>query len=366
MRKQKKSVLIVDDSALVRKLLTDILESDPDLEVVGTAPDPIIAARKISLLKPDVLTLDIEMPKMDGLTFLDRLMSQRPMPVVIISSLTQKGAEVTFKALERGAVEVVAKPTSDISHNLGEQAELICQTVKAAAWARVKKRASVPLAPSPKLSVDAILPKKRPLSSHSRTDKIVVIGASTGGTEALSAILSGLPEWCLGIAVVQHMPAKFTKVFAERLDRNYPMEVKEAVTGDELTQGRVIIAPGDRHMTLTRKRRGYSVNVIDGPLVNRHRPSVDVLFRSAVTTAGDNAIGVLLTGMGDDGAKGLKELRDVGAYTIAQDESTCVVFGMPKEAIRLEATDVVLPLHKIARSLVDLSCRNEQTALKKV
>jgi two-component system chemotaxis response regulator CheB len=257
----------------------------------------------------------------------------------------------------------VAKPTRDITQNLGEQAERICQAVKAAAYARVKKRvAAPPIAPSPKLSADAVLPKKGPQVSHHPAHKIVVIGASTGGTEALGAILSGLPAWCPGIAVVQHMPAKFTKVFAERLNRSYAMEVKEAVTGDELVQGRVLIAPGDRHMVLKRRARGYLVNVIEGPLVNRHRPSVDVLFRSAVTTAGGSSIGVLLTGMGDDGASGLKELKDAGAYTIAQDENTCVVFGMPKEAIRLEGTEAVLPLNKIARVLVDLSCRRDLAA----
>lgn len=353
MDKDKKSVLIVDDSALVRKLLSEIIEADPKLHVVGTAPDAIIAARKIQRLKPDVITLDIEMPRMDGLTFLEKLMSQRPMPVVVISSLTQRGAEVTLKAFERGAVEVVAKPTHDISHTLVEQAERICQAVKAAAQARIKKRTRAPRAPDPKLSVDVVLPKKRFSASWGPTDNVVVMGASTGGTEALTAILKGLTPWCPGIAVVQHMPEKFTKVFAERLNGVCAMEVKEAVSGDELVQGRVLIAPGDRHMVLLRKAGGYSLSVIDGPLVNRHRPSVDVLFRSAVTAAGENAVGVLLTGMGDDGARGLKELKEAGSYTIAQDENTCVVFGMPKEAIRLEAASTVLPLHRIAGELME-------------
>lgn len=355
MRDPRISVLIIDDSALVRKLLTDVLNSDPEIEVVGTAPDPIIAARKIQNLSPDVLTLDIEMPRMDGLTFLERLMAQRPLPVVVISSLTQKGAEATFKALERGAVEVVAKPTSDIRQNLSEQSDLICRAVKAAAMARVKKRAAAVLAPQPKLSIDAVLPKMRPRRPTERTEKIVAIGTSTGGTEALGKILGALPEWCPPIAVVQHMPAHFTRVFAERLNRTCEMEVKEAVSGDTLVQGRVIIAPGDKHMVLVRNGKGYAVDVIDGPLVNRHRPSVGVLFRSAATVAGANAIGIILTGMGDDGARGLKEMREAGAHTIAQDEESCVVFGMPREAIKLEAACEVLPLSKVAPAILELT-----------
>ncbi|HYD68932.1 chemotaxis response regulator protein-glutamate methylesterase [Azospirillum sp.] len=342
---RKLRVLIVDDSASVRQTLADILASDPGIEVMGTAADPFVAAQRIQHEVPDVITLDVEMPRMDGITFLRKLMAQRPVPVVMCSSLTEEGSQTLLQALEAGAVDVIAKPRTDTRQFLLEARVRICDAVKAAAQARVGGRRA-PANPVPaKLSADAVMP--RPTSSRAMartTEKVVCIGASTGGTESLRAVLEALPEDCPGIVIVQHMPETFTAAFARRLDGLCRIEVKEAADGDAVLPGRALIAPGNRHMLLQRSGARYTVAVKDGPLVSRHRPSVDVLFRSAAQYAGGNAVGIIMTGMGDDGAHGLLEMHQAGAFTIAQDEETCVVFGMPKEAIGLGAADKVVPL----------------------
>ncbi|GFM38396.1 protein-glutamate methylesterase/protein-glutamine glutaminase [Desulfovibrio psychrotolerans] len=345
-------VLIVDDSALVRQTLADIFAADPELEVVGTASDPFVAAKRMESVVPDVITLDVEMPRMDGITFLKKIMTQHPIPVVICSAVTEKGAEATFKALEYGAVEIITKPRLSTKQFLEESAIRICDAVKAAARARMK-RVTEKLKVSPKLSADAMLP---PPSSATRTvgatGKVVVVGASTGGTEALAALLMGMPANCPPIAIVQHMPEHFTNAFASRLNLSCAMYVKEAEDNDRMEPGKVLIAPGNMHMLLKRNGSNYFVELKDGPLVRRHRPSVDVLFRSAARYAGGNVVGAILTGMGDDGAAGMKEMFDVGAHTIAQDEATCVVFGMPQEAIKLGGVRKVLPLQGIAAEIL--------------
>jgi len=372
--KEKIRVLIVDDSAVVRQSLTSILESDPQIEVMGTAADPIIAVKKIMKEVPDVITLDIEMPRMDGLTFLRKIMSQHPIPVVVISSLTTEGTEVAMKALEYGASEIIAKPAMNTAKFIQESKILLCDAVKAAAQAKLtRKKISPGVSPSPppvssnntpssspislpntssiavqpKYSADVMLEKPTGSNPIIHTDQIVVLGASTGGTEAIRFFLKQLPERFPGVAIVQHMPEGFTKSFANNLNTLCKVEVKEAENNDKLYQGRVLIAPGSKHMLLKRVGKEYFVEVKDGPLVNRHRPSVDVLFRSAARYAGQNATGVLLTGMGNDGAKGLLELQESGAHTLAQDEASCVVFGMPKEAIKLGAADKVMGLEKM-------------------
>jgi len=350
-------VLVVDDSAVVRQSLSSILESDPDITVIATAADPIIAVKKIMKEVPDVITLDIEMPRMDGLTFLRKIMSQNPIPVVVISSLTTSGTEVAMKALEYGASEIIGKPAMNAAQFFNESKIMLCDAVKAASKAKLKRKTisasrqttTVP----PKYSADVILEKVSAYKRIINTDKIIVLGASTGGTEAIRHFLSQLPEKSPGIAIVQHMPEGFTKSFANSLNNICKLEVKEAENGDRLYQGRVLVAPGNKHMLLKRVGKEYSVEVKDGPLVNRHRPSVDVLFRSAARYAGKNALGVLMTGMGNDGAKGLLELKESGAHTIAQDEHSCVVFGMPKEAIKLDAAETILPLDKIAPYIVN-------------
>jgi two-component system chemotaxis response regulator CheB len=377
--KEKIRVLVVDDSAVVRQSLTSILESDPQIEVMGTAADPIIAVKKIMKEVPDVITLDIEMPRMDGLTFLRKIMSQHPIPVVVISSLTTEGTEVAMKALEYGASEIIAKPSMNTAKFIQESKIMLCDAVKAAAQAKLTRKkisssasiANSPtsiatptistivppsvIAPSisvqPKYSADVMLEKPSGPSSIIHTDQIVVLGASTGGTEAIRFFLKQLPERFPGIAIVQHMPEGFTKSFANNLNSLCKVEVKEAENNDKLYQGRVLIAPGSKHMLLKRIGKEYFVEVKDGPLVNRHRPSVDVLFRSAARYSGQNATGVLLTGMGNDGAKGLLELQESGAHTIAQDEASSVVFGMPKEAIKLGAADKVVGLERLASYL---------------
>ena len=349
----KIKVLVVDDSAVVRQTLVDIFSSDPEIQVVGSARDPYLAAEKIREVIPDVITLDVEMPRMDGITFLQKIMAQRPIPVVMCSSLTDKGSETALKALEYGAVEIIEKPKLGVKQFLEESKIIICDAVKAAAGAKMRKTPAPAFHVAPKLTADAILPKQMSRAMVQTTEKIVVVGASTGGTEALRELLEVLPENAPGMVIVQHMPENFTRAFANRLDGLCRVSVKEAENHDTVIRGRVLIAPGNKHTLLKRSGARYYVEVKDGPLVSRHRPSVDVLFRSAARYAGKNTIGVIMTGMGDDGARGMLEMKEQGAYTIAQDESSCVVFGMPKEAIKLNAVDTVVPLNAIARTILN-------------
>ncbi len=341
-------VLIVDDSAVVRQALTEILSSDPGIEVIGTAPDPLIAADKISKQRPDVITLDVEMPRMDGLSFLKQIMAQDPIPVVMCSSLTEKGAEVTMKALQYGAVEIINKPRMGARQFLEESQVLLCDAVKAAARARVRRLSSLVNDPAPKLTADVMLSQPKLTENFQTTEKIIAIGASTGGTEALRVFLQSLPYDAPGMVIVQHMPQHFTAAFARRLNGICRVEVKEAADGDTVIPGRALIAPGNLHMMLKRSGTRYYVQIKDGPLVCRHRPSVDVLFRSVARYAGLNATGVIMTGMGDDGARGMLEMMKAGAVNLAQDEESCVVFGMPQEAIKLGGVQKILPLEKLA------------------
>jgi len=341
--------LIVDDSAVVRQALKEILESDPEIEVMGVAPDPYIAVERIKHEVPDVITLDIEMPRMDGLTFLDKIMSQHPIPVVICSTLTGNGSDSALAALEKGAVEVITKPKLGAKEFLEESRIRICDVVKSAAHARMAHRRPLSLKMvSPKLTADAVLPMPASHALIQSTEKVVVVGASTGGTEALREFLEDLPVDAPGIVIVQHMPEHFTTRFAERLNGICRISVKEAEDNDSVIRGQALIAPGNRHLLLKRSGARYFVELRDGPLVSRHRPSVDVLFRSAARYGGGNVVGVIMTGMGDDGAKGMLEMKQAGAFTIAQDEATCIVFGMPAEAIKLSAVDRVTPLGHIA------------------
>lgn len=351
MMKKKIKVLIIDDSAMVRQTLVEILSSDPDIEVIGTASDPYVAARRMRDEIPDVITLDVEMPRMDGVTFLQKIMNQHPIPVVICSSLAVNKSETTMKLLEYGAVEIIQKPTLGTKEFLRESRIQICDSVKAGSLAKVKR---IPTAREiqPKLTADAILPKATNKAMVKTTEKIVAVGASTGGTEALRILFEGLPMDCPGIVVVQHMPENFTRAFAKRLDSICQPTIKEASNNDSVLRGQVLIAPGNHHMLLKRSGARYYVEIKEGPLVSRHRPSVDVLFRSAARYAGKNAIGVIMTGMGDDGAKGLLEMKEKGAFTIAQDEATSIVFGMPQEAIKLNAPDKILPLGKISNTII--------------
>ncbi|MDR3699288.1 MAG: chemotaxis response regulator protein-glutamate methylesterase [Candidatus Sulfopaludibacter sp.] len=350
MARPKIRVLIVDDSAVVRQTLHDVLSRDPAIEVMGTASDPFVAAERMSVEAPDVITLDIEMPRMDGLTFLQKIMREHPLPVVICSSLAESGAQSTLKALEYGAVDIIAKPRLGTKQFLEESSVLLCQAVKAAAVARL--RAPGPgNRVEPKLSADAILPRSSGAMLET-TEKVIVVGASTGGTEALRALLEVLPPDAPGIVIVQHMPEVFTRAFADRLNGLCQISVKEAESNDTVLRGRALIAPGNRHLLLKRSGARYYVEIKEGPLVNRHRPSVDVLFRSAARYAGRNAVGVILTGMGDDGAQGMLEMKQAGAATIAQDEATCVVFGMPNEAIKRGGAGQVLPLPSIAGTML--------------
>lgn len=347
---QKVRVLVIDDSASVRQTLVSILEADPDIEVMGVAPDPFVAARRIQEELPDVITLDVEMPRMDGITFLRKLMAQRPIPVVMCSSLTERGSETLMQALEAGAVDVIVKPKIAAADHLNEIGERIRQVVKAAAQARPNARRGFSAAgngPTKKLSADAMLPPPTGRAMAKTTEKVVCIGASTGGTESLREVLEALPANAPGILIVQHMPEKFTAAFARRLNGLCQVEVKEAEHGDPVLRGHVLIAPGDHHMLLERQGARYQVSIKHGPLVSRHRPSVDVLFRSAARSAGANAVGIIMTGMGDDGARGLLEMKDAGAHTVAQDEATSVVFGMPKEAINRGAALKILPLERL-------------------
>lgn len=355
--KKRIKLLIVDDSAVVRQTLTSIFSSDPQIEVVGTASDPYFAAQKIQKEVPDVITLDIEMPRMDGLTFLKKIMSQHPIPVVIISSLSVAGTETAMRALEYGAVEIITKPQLDTRRFFEESRIRLCDVVKAAAQARLKKIAPG-ISPAsikvvPKYSADVVIPAQtHNLSMIKTTEMVVAIGASTGGTEALRELLEALPADCPGIVIVQHMPEVFTRSFANRLNELCKINVKEAENGDSVIRGLALIAPGNKHTLLKRSGARYYVEVKDGPLVNRHRPSVDVLFRSTARYAGRNAMGIILTGMGADGAKGLLEMKEAGARTVAQDEQSCVVFGMPKEAIKLDAAQKILPLNQIAAQVI--------------
>ncbi|MCB8963930.1 MAG: chemotaxis response regulator protein-glutamate methylesterase [Bacteroidales bacterium] len=347
---KKIKVLIVDDSALVRQTLVQIISSDPMLEVMGTAADPYFAARKIAEEIPDVITLDVEMPRMDGLTFLRKIMSQHPIPVIIISSLTDRATEMGIRALEYGAVDIITKPQLNTKKFFEESKIRICDAIIAAAGSRIVRRkiAEIPHV-EPKLSADVVIPKtKTTVGTLTTTDKVIAVGASTGGTEAIADFLKAMPLDCPGIVIVQHMPEKFTTSFANRLNDICKISVKEAQNGDSVLRGQALIAPGNYHMMLKRSGAKYYVEVIEGPLVNRHRPSVDVLFRSTAKFAGANSLGVIMTGMGDDGARGLLEMREAGAFTIAQDEKSCVVFGMPREAIKLGAAHQELPLDEIA------------------
>ncbi|MGC8845160.1 MAG: protein-glutamate methylesterase/protein-glutamine glutaminase [Candidatus Hydrogenedens sp.] len=337
-------VLIVDDSAMVRSILQKELSKDPNIEVIGTAPDPYVARDKIVQLKPDVITLDIEMPRMDGITFLKKLMQYYPLPVIIVSSLTPKGGELAMEALEAGAVEVFCKPGA--AYTVGDMSVELIDKIKASARVRIQKKEIN------KISTTSTYPK---LSLTKTTNKVIVIGASTGGTEALAKVLRVLPPNSPGIAIVQHMPEHFTRSFADRLNDLCDIEVKEASNGDSVIPGRALIAPGNYHMLLKRSGANYYVEVKSGPLVSRHRPSVDVLFKSASQYGGKNVVGVIMTGMGKDGAEGMKLLHEQGAKTIAQDESTCIVFGMPKEAIALNAVDYVVPLDKIPQKILELA-----------
>lgn len=358
---RKIRVLIVDDSATVRQTLAEVLESDPQIEVIGVASDPFQAARRIREEIPDVITLDVEMPRMDGVTFLRKLMAQHPVPVVMCSSLVEAGSETLLQALEAGAVDIVVKPRMGVAEHLLESRIRICDAVKAAASARVSGARRPPVSvraihePEKKLTADAMLPPPVKSAMARTTETIVCIGASTGGTEALRTVLEGLRPDSPGIVIVQHMPEKFTASFAKRLDSLCAVSVKEAEDGDTVLRGRVLIAPGNKHTILERSGARYYVTVKDGPLVTRHRPSVDVLFRSAARSAGSNAVGVIMTGMGDDGARGLLELKNVGAPTLVQDEATSVVWGMPGAAFKLGAAEEQVPLERIAERLMALA-----------
>ncbi|KGE73847.1 protein-glutamate methylesterase/protein-glutamine glutaminase [Spirochaeta lutea] len=351
-------VLIVDDSAVVRETLRELLDAEPDIEVVATAADPVVAAKKLESIIPDVITLDIEMPRLDGITFLKALMSQHPLPVVICSSKAEGGSNNALRALELGAVDIIEKPKVGTKIFLEEARTRIADTIRAAAKAKTaitgKPVASLPrMEVKPKLTADAVLERGRRSQAIETTEKLCVVGASTGGTEALREFLEAMPLDCPGIVIVQHMPEKFTAAFAQRLNSLCTITVQEAKTNDPVLRGTALIAPGNRHCLLRRQGARYFVEIKDGPLVSRHRPSVDVLFRSAANYAGKNCIGVIMTGMGDDGARGMEELKSAGAFTIAQDEESSVVFGMPKEAIKRGVIDRILPLDKIPQGVLE-------------
>lgn len=349
--KKKVQVLIVDDSALVRQALLNILSTDSDIEVMGTASDPFAAAKIMETKIPDVITLDIEMPRMDGLTFLRKLMSQYPVPVVICSTLTEAGSETFMKALEFGAVEVITKPKVGTREFFEESRIRVCDAVKAAAQVKPKKLSARPMEIKPKLNADVVIPSGKSFTLKT-TEKIILVGASTGGTEALKIFLEALPMDCPGVVIVQHMPEHFTAAFSKRLNSICKITIREAQNNDTVLRGHALIAPGNSHMLLKRSGTRYYVEVKGGPLVSRHRPSVDVLFRSGARYAGRNAVGVIMTGMGDDGAKGMKEMSDNGAYCIAQDEATSVVFGMPQEAIKHGGVNKVMPLQNLAGEVI--------------
>ena len=348
-------VLIVDDSAVVRQVLAGLLGAAPGIQVLQAAADPLLAIERMKQQWPDVIVLDVEMPRMDGITFLRMIMAERPTPVVICSTLTEKGAKTTLEAMAAGAVAVIAKPKLGLKQFLTEAAEELVSTVRAAARANVRRL--VPrVGPAPeKHTADVILAPGTGRAMSKTTERVVAIGTSTGGTQALEEVLTALPRVCPGIVIVQHMPEKFTAAFANRLDTLCHIAVKEAEHNDRVVPGRALIAPGGRHMVLKRHGAQYFVEVLDGPLVNRHRPSVDVLFRSVAKSAGANAMGIIMTGMGDDGAAGLLEMRQAGARTLAQDEESCVVFGMPKEAIKRGGVEKTVALSEVAREVAGLA-----------
>jgi two-component system chemotaxis response regulator CheB len=354
-------VLIIDDSALVRKLLTELLRTDTGIEVVGTAPDAFVARSKIKALNPDVLTLDVEMPKMDGVTFLRNLMRLRPMPVVMVSSLTERGAEVTLDALSLGAVDYLPKPRLDVSVKLNEYRDELIEKIRTAARARIlpsERAVDISGRWKPSYSASVIVPRLAPASFQSR-ERLIAVGASTGGTEAIRDLLMGLPPDSPAVVIAQHIPKVFSGPFAARLNRICPMSVVEAGDGQDIRPGHVYIAPGDRHLMVARSGGRWVCRLDDGPPVNRHRPSVDVLFRSVAQQAGHNAIGVLLTGMGRDGAQGLLEMKEAGSPTVVQDEATSVVWGMPGEAVELGAADEILPLPRIAGRVLERAAEAE-------
>lgn len=355
-------VLVIDDSALVRKLMSTMLACDPDIEVVGTAADPLIAREKIKQLNPDVLTLDVEMPHMDGLTFLENLMRLRPMPVVMVSSLTTEGADTTLRALELGAVDFFAKPSSDLANSFSDSAQVMCAKVKLAALTRPRARSTVrKLAVPPRLCADAVLPRALALTRHGG-GPIIAIGASTGGTEAIRVVLEAMPPDAPPILLTQHIPAAFSGPFAARMNKCSAMRVCEAADGQPIQSGHAYIAPGSQHLLMMWDGARYVCRLHDGPQVNRHKPSVDVLFRSIAAHAAD-VIAVLLTGMGDDGARGLLELQQAGASTLVQDEESSVVWGMPGAAWKLGAASEMLPLDQIAARLLTLARQPRARAL---
>jgi two-component system chemotaxis response regulator CheB len=344
-------VMVVDDSAVVREVIPQILRKHPDIQVIGVAPDPIFALARMKNDWPDVLVLDIEMPRMDGISFLKQIMRDRPTPTVICSSLAEKGMQMTFDALEAGAVSIITKPQIGVAGFLRESERDLLNAIRTAASCNVRRL--VPGATAPKLSADAVLAAPTASKALARTtDRFVAIGISTGGTQALERVLSALPRTAPGIVIVQHMPEHFTRSFAERLDGLCQIEVKEAASGGRIMPGRALIAPGGKHTMVKRSGAQYVTEVVEGPLVSRHRPSADVLFRSVAKAAGPNALGMIMTGMGDDGARGLKEMLDAGAHTVAQDEQTCVVFGMPKEAIKHGAVREIIGLPEFAQAIV--------------
>lgn len=365
-------VLVVDDSAVVRNVLSEIFNSAPGIELLAAVPDPLFAMKRMEMQWPDVIVLDIEMPRMDGLTFLRKIMSERPTPVVICSTLTEKGAETTMSAMSAGAVDIVTKPKLALKEFLQEQKSHLIEVVKAASHARMS-RVKIPSStvsapsnntrqiqkPAGKFNADVVLPPPVGSAMLKTTESIVAIGTSTGGTQALELILTRLPRVCPGIVIVQHMPEKFTRAFADRLNTICEIKVKEAEHGDRVIPGQALIAPGGKHMVIQRSGAHYCVEVVDGPLVSRHKPSVDVLFRSVAKAAGKNALGVIMTGMGDDGANGLLEMRQAGADTIAQNEDSCVVFGMPKEAIKRGAASRIVGLDEIPSEIINRSSHLE-------
>jgi two-component system, chemotaxis family, protein-glutamate methylesterase/glutaminase len=350
-------VLVVDDSAMVRQVMQAIMSTDRRISVKAAA-DPLIAWAKMQKERPDVVVTDLEMPRMDGLTFIRKIMSEMPTPVVVCSGLAARGTELALRALEEGAVEVITKPKVGVREFLHESAVTLLDAVWSASQAQLKPR----LASTPRLTADAVLPRKIKSASSSAPSSVIAVGASTGGTEALRVFLGSLPIECPPVVIVQHMPEVFTRAFAGRLNKECAIEISEAREGDRLQNGRALIAPGNRHMLVNRNGDDFIVQIIDGPLVSRHRPSVDVLFRSVAISVGTKAVGVIMTGMGDDGAEGLGEMKEAGAATIAQDEASCVVFGMPKEAIERGAVDVVMPLEQIARAVLSLRAKSCATS----
>lgn len=352
----KIKVMIVDDSAVVRQVLSGILNAAPGIQVIYAVADPLLAIERMKVQWPDVIVLDVEMPRMDGITFLKKIMLEHPTPVVICSTLTEKGASTSLEALASGAVTIITKPKLDLKQFLKDSTEDLVSAVRDAAAANVNqlvhKRTAIPLVPVAKNTADVILAPSDTRAMIQTTERVVAIGTSTGGTQALEEVLTALPRVTPGIVIVQHMPEKFTAAFAARLNTLCQITVKEAENNDRVVQGRALIAPGGKHLLLRRNGAQYFVEVVDGPLVNRHRPSVDVLFRSVAKCAGANALGVIMTGMGDDGAAGLLEMRKLGARTVAQDEQSCVVFGMPKEAIKRGGVEKIVPLNTIYKEIL--------------